>query len=162
MKDAQPYLDGVIARIFISSMAAWPTTWACAACSTRCRFSKPCTMPASQRRSITCAGSLSSSSIRCPHLPPSGINRRLLLETVDILLKATGVPIDHYSYEAVELLKDISARWEALRKVRNLAGCSTNKDSPICVAVRVPEARNLRHRRVVCRAPGRGGAPLLK
>ena len=35
--------------------------------------------------------------------------------TVDILLKATGVPIDHYSYEAVELLKDIAARWETGR-----------------------------------------------
>ena len=60
--------------------------------------------------------------------------------TVDILLKATGVPIDHYSYEAVELLKDISARWETLRRLRGLAGCSTNKDSPVCAAIRVPEA----------------------
>jgi NTE family protein len=60
--------------------------------------------------------------------------------TVDILLKATGVPIDHYSYEAVELLKDISARWESMRDVRAMAGCSTNKDSPICTAVRVPQA----------------------
>jgi len=59
---------------------------------------------------------------------------------VDILLKATGVPIDHYSYEAVELLKDISARWDTMRRIRNLAGCSTNKESPICVATRVPEA----------------------
>jgi len=59
---------------------------------------------------------------------------------VDILLKATGVPIDHYSYEAVELLKDISARWESMREVRAMAGCSTNKDSPICTAVRVPQA----------------------
>ena len=32
--------------------------------------------------------------------------------TLDILLKAAGTPIDHYSFEAVELLKDISARWE--------------------------------------------------
>jgi len=60
--------------------------------------------------------------------------------TVDILLKATGVPIDHYSYEAVELLKDISARWESMREVRAMAGCSTNKDSPICNSVRVPQA----------------------
>jgi NTE family protein len=60
--------------------------------------------------------------------------------TVDILLKATGVPIDHYSYEAVELLKDISARWESMREVRAMAGCSTNKVSPICTAVRVPQA----------------------
>ncbi len=27
--------------------------------------------------------------------------------TVDVLLKATGIPIDHYSYEAIELVKDI-------------------------------------------------------
>ena len=61
--------------------------------------------------------------------------------TVDILLKATGVPIDHYSYEAIELLKDISARWDSMRQVRSMAGCSTNdKASPICAAVRVPEA----------------------
>ena len=60
--------------------------------------------------------------------------------TLDILLKATGVPIDHYSYEAVELLKDIAARWEKDRKTRDLAGCSTNKDSPICKEVRVPQA----------------------
>ena len=60
--------------------------------------------------------------------------------TVDVLLKAAGTPIDHYSYEAVELLKDISARWEGMREVRRLAGCSTNQDSPICAAVRVPQA----------------------
>jgi len=35
-----------------------------------------------------------------------------------ILLKATGVPIDRNSYESVELLKDIVARWKLLRQVR--------------------------------------------
>ena len=60
--------------------------------------------------------------------------------TVDILLKATGVPIDHYSYEAVELLKDISARWNKDRQTRNLAGCSTNNNAPVCASIRVPEA----------------------
>src|SRR5437773_8907247 len=60
--------------------------------------------------------------------------------TFDVLLKATGVPIDHYSYEAVELLKDISARWQTERRIRKLAECSANKDSPVCTAVRVPEA----------------------
>jgi NTE family protein len=59
---------------------------------------------------------------------------------VDVLLKATGVPIDHYSYEAVELLKDIAARWQTARHIRDLAQCSTNKDSPVCAATRVPEA----------------------
>ena len=60
---------------------------------------------------------------------------------VDVLLKSSGVPIDHYSYEAVELLKDISARWDALRHLRDLAGCSTTKDSPVCAAIRVPQAK---------------------
>ena len=60
--------------------------------------------------------------------------------TFDILLKATGVPIDHYSYEAVELLKDISARWHTARRIRDLAQCSTNKDSPVCAAIRAPQA----------------------
>jgi len=60
--------------------------------------------------------------------------------TVDILLKATGVPIDHYSYEAVEQLKDIAARWDMMRQVRRMAGCPANKDSPICTAIRPPNA----------------------
>ena len=59
---------------------------------------------------------------------------------MDILLKATGVPIDHYSYEAVEQLKDIAARWQTAREIRTLAGCSANKDSPVCAAIRVPQA----------------------
>ena len=57
---------------------------------------------------------------------------------IDILLKATGVPIDHYSYEAVEQLKDIAARWNTMREVRKMAGCSAGKDSVICTTIRVP------------------------
>ena len=59
---------------------------------------------------------------------------------ISVLVKATGVPIDHYSYEAVELLKDIAARWETDRKIRKLAGCSVNKDAPICAVANPPEA----------------------
>jgi NTE family protein len=59
---------------------------------------------------------------------------------IDVLLKSTGVPIDHYSFEAIEQLKDIAARWQNEREVRKLAQCSTNKDSPVCVAIRVPAA----------------------
>jgi NTE family protein len=59
---------------------------------------------------------------------------------VDVLLKSSGVPIDHYSYEAVELLKDISARWDNARKLRQLAGCS-GQESPLCAAIRVPQAK---------------------
>jgi NTE family protein len=60
---------------------------------------------------------------------------------VDVLLQSTGVPIDHYSYEAVELLKDISARWDTARRLRDLAGCEVNKDAPVCAAIRVPQAK---------------------
>ena len=60
---------------------------------------------------------------------------------VQVLLKSSGVPIDHYSYEAVELLKDISARWDNARRLRELAGCSTAKESPVCAAIRVPQAK---------------------
>jgi NTE family protein len=60
---------------------------------------------------------------------------------VDVLLQSTGVPIDHYSYEAVELLKDISARWDTARRLRELAACDVNKDAPVCAAIRVPKAK---------------------
>lgn len=41
--------------------------------------------------------------------------------TLQILEKAAGVPIDRYASESVELLKDIDARWTALREVRKKA-----------------------------------------
>ena len=37
---------------------------------------------------------------------------------VEILIKAAGVPIDRYSYEAIELLKDLIARWQTARAIR--------------------------------------------
>jgi NTE family protein len=58
----------------------------------------------------------------------------------DVLIKATGVPIDHYSYEAVEQLKDIAARWQQGREIRELAKCSTAPDAPVCKVVRPPIA----------------------
>ena len=36
-----------------------------------------------------------------------------------MLIKATGTPIDRYSYDTVETLRDIQARWAALREVRD-------------------------------------------
>ncbi len=39
--------------------------------------------------------------------PPGGIS---------MMIKAAGVPIDRYSYEQIELLKDIVARWNLLRE----------------------------------------------
>jgi len=37
----------------------------------------------------------------------------------DVLIKATGTPIDRYSYDTVETLRDIQARWAALREIRD-------------------------------------------
>jgi NTE family protein len=56
-----------------------------------------------------------------------------------ILLKATGVPIDRYSYESVELLKDIVARWQTLRQLKQ-AGAFANAGNPMLArAVDVPD-----------------------
>lgn len=38
--------------------------------------------------------------------------------SVDVLLQATGVPIDFYSYESIEQLRDTAARWKAARAMR--------------------------------------------
>jgi NTE family protein len=59
---------------------------------------------------------------------------------VDILLKAAGTPIDAFSYEAVELLKDTAAHWQTLRRVRNSAAFKDNKDPAVAAALRVPDA----------------------
>jgi hypothetical protein len=32
-------------------------------------------------------------------------------DRIALLIKATGIPIDHYSFEAVELLRDTEPRW---------------------------------------------------
>ena len=60
--------------------------------------------------------------------------------TVDILVKAAGTPIDAFSYEAVELLKDTAARWRTLRRIRNSAAYAANKDPAVAAALRAPEA----------------------
>jgi len=61
--------------------------------------------------------------------------------TVDVLLKATGVPIDRYSGEQIEQLKDIEARWKVLRDIR--AGATfADPSAPVAAAIRrAPEAR---------------------
>jgi NTE family protein len=39
--------------------------------------------------------------------------------SIELLIKATGVPIDHYSYEEIETLKDTQARWKSMQALRN-------------------------------------------
>jgi NTE family protein len=60
--------------------------------------------------------------------------------TVQVLLKATGVPIDHYSYEATELLKDTAARWRALRELRDSTAFVSKQDPAADSLLRVPDA----------------------
>jgi NTE family protein len=60
--------------------------------------------------------------------------------TVDILLKSAGTPIDAFSYEAVELLKDTAARWRTMRRIRDTGALAGSKDSVIVDALRVPQA----------------------
>ncbi len=61
--------------------------------------------------------------------------------TVDILLKAAGTPIDAFSYEAVELLKDTAAQWANDAPGPQLARlCQDNKDPAVAAALRVPDA----------------------
>jgi len=60
--------------------------------------------------------------------------------TVDTLLKAAGTPIDAFSYESVELLKDTAALWRAMRLIRSSAAYAANKDPAVAAALRVPNA----------------------
>jgi NTE family protein len=60
--------------------------------------------------------------------------------TVDILLKAAGTPIDAFSYESVELLKDTAALWQAMRRIRNSEAYAANKDPAVAAALHVPDA----------------------
>ena len=58
--------------------------------------------------------------------------------SVEILLKATGVPIDRYSSEAIELLRDIAARWQLLRRIRDSAAFAKDKDPSLSEVVNAP------------------------
>jgi NTE family protein len=60
--------------------------------------------------------------------------------SVQVLLKATGTPIDAFSFEAVELLRDTAARWNTMRKVRTSAAMAANTDPAVAAALRAPDA----------------------
>jgi NTE family protein len=62
--------------------------------------------------------------------------------TIEVLLQATGVPIDHYSYEAVELLRDTAARWKMLRAIRD-SGVIPEKDKSEPVLAEVERVPNV-------------------
>ncbi len=58
---------------------------------------------------------------------------------LDILWKATGVPIDHHSYEAVELLNDIAARWRVMRRLQVSNPSAGAADPMVAEALNVPD-----------------------
>ena len=60
--------------------------------------------------------------------------------TVDILLKSAGTPIDAFSFEAVELLRDTAAQWQTMRLIRNSAAMAANKDPAVAAVMRIPDA----------------------
>jgi NTE family protein len=60
--------------------------------------------------------------------------------TIDILIKSAGVPIDRYSGEMVEQLRDIDARWNTLRQIRGSAAFAKNKDPALTAIVNAPNA----------------------
>jgi len=59
---------------------------------------------------------------------------------IDTLLKATGVPIDHYSFEAIELLKDIQSRWDTMQEIRARPAVANARDPELDDLTRVPHA----------------------
>ena len=59
---------------------------------------------------------------------------------MDILLKSAGTPIDAFSYETIELLRDTAAHWQTMRLLRNSAAFAGNNDPAVAAALRVPAA----------------------
>ena len=60
--------------------------------------------------------------------------------TVDILLKSAGTPIDAFSFEAVELLRDTAKQWQTARLIRNSTAMAANRDPAVAAALRLPNA----------------------
>jgi NTE family protein len=60
---------------------------------------------------------------------------------VELLLKATGVPIDHYSRDSVELLLDTAARWHDRREIRESVTIKPGATPAVANLLRVPAAK---------------------
>jgi NTE family protein len=60
--------------------------------------------------------------------------------TIPVLIKAAGVPIDRYSGEQIEQLKDIEARWKTLRRIRDSATFAKNSDPSLAFVRNAPNA----------------------
>jgi NTE family protein len=60
---------------------------------------------------------------------------------IALLIKATGIPIDHYSFEAVELLRDLEARWRTMRQIHDSPAFDPSKDPTLERETRSPNTR---------------------
>ena len=60
--------------------------------------------------------------------------------TIDVLIKSAGVPIDRYSGEMVEQLKDIDARWNTLRQLRASVALAKDNNPSMTQIVNAPNA----------------------
>ena len=60
--------------------------------------------------------------------------------TIDVLIKSAGVPIDRYSGEMVEQLKDIDARWRTLRQIRDSGAFAKDNGPPMTEILNAPNA----------------------
>ena len=58
---------------------------------------------------------------------------------VELLVKAAGVPIERYSYDTVETLKDMQAAWEVLRVVRTAIKPTAEGDPKLDFILRAPD-----------------------
>jgi len=61
--------------------------------------------------------------------------------TFEILIKATGVPIDRYSFETVELMRDMIARWDLIRRIRESPALDAAKDPSLAAVLQGPSTR---------------------
>ena len=57
----------------------------------------------------------------------------------DVLIKATGTPIDRYSFDTVETLRDIQARWAGLREMRDAIKTYPALAEGLQVVMRAPD-----------------------
>lgn len=60
---------------------------------------------------------------------------------IEVLMQAVGVPIDHYSYDAVLQLRELAARWELLNRVREVAAPADRDKAVFELAMRAPKAQ---------------------
>ena len=59
---------------------------------------------------------------------------------VQLLLKATGVPIDHYSQDSIEMLRDTAAQWRERREIRDWVTIKPGAPAKVAKLLRVPGA----------------------